>query len=170
MFHEPRRRTRATRLQASSSDSSTWTRARYPLVCFCVVCCVILASVAVFFGFPASATAGPDLDFRFFQSTIWEDQYCIYTRSTASRQRNWWINFSAFSVFFISSCHPTGSARLEGGKIPRVGSHTWRLVYFGTVCWLASRRTMTISNRRGEHTGMRVAALLPVDFGLGRGG
>lgn len=79
--------------------------------------------------------------------------------------------YSAVSVFFISSRRPTRGGQLEGGKIPRVGSHTWRLVYSGTVCRLASRMTTTVSNREREHTGMRRAAtLLPADIGLGRGG
>lgn len=78
--------------------------------------------------------------------------------------------YSAVSVFFIS-CRPTRSGQLEGGKIPRVGAHTWRLVYSGTVCRLASRMTTTVSNREGEHTGMqRAATLLLADIGLGRGG
>ena len=76
---------------------------------------------------------------------------------------------SAFSVFFISPCRPTGSIQLEGGKILRVGLHTWRLVCSGTVCWLAGRQTTTLTNRKEEHTGMRVAALLPADIGLGHG-
>lgn len=57
---------------------------------------------------------------------------------------------SAVSVFFTSSCRPTSSGQLDGGKIPRVGSHTWRLVYSGTGCRLASRMTTTVSNREGE--------------------
>lgn len=73
-FHEPRRRTRARKLQASSTSSSTWTRVKYPLVCFYVICCVILASVAVLLVFPALASAGPDHHLRFFRSTIWEVQ------------------------------------------------------------------------------------------------
>lgn len=78
---------------------------------------------------------------------------------------------SAVSVICFPSCRPTRSGQLEGGKILRVGSHTWRLVYSGTVCRLASRMTTTVSNGEGEHTGMRRAAtLLPADIGLGRGG
>ena len=73
-FQGPRRRTRARILQASTTELSTWTRVKYPLVCFYVICCVILASVAVFLVFPASALAGPDRHLRFFRSTIWEVQ------------------------------------------------------------------------------------------------
>lgn len=47
---------------------------------------------------------------------------------------------SAFSVIFLSSCRLTGSAQLKGGKIRRVGSHTWRHAYSGTACWLAGRQ------------------------------
>ena len=36
--------------------------------------------------------------------------------------------------------------------------------------WLVGRQATTILNRKGEHTGMRVAASLPADIGLGRGG
>lgn len=42
------RRKRGTVSQASSSEFSTWTRAKYPLLCFFLICCVILASVAVY--------------------------------------------------------------------------------------------------------------------------
>ena len=135
------------------------------------VCCVILASVAVFLVFAAWASAGPDLNLRFL--------YLLFGRSSKTafiqdRQPHGngigGLKFRPFLSFFIPLCRLTWSARLEGGKIPRVGSHTCRLAYSGTVCWLAGRQTTTIPNREGKHTGMQVAALLPADVGLGHGG
>ena len=80
------------------------------------------------------------------------------------------MRIPTFSVILIQLCRLTGSAQLEGGKIPRVGLHTYRLAYSGTVCWLAGRQTTTIPNMEGKHTGMQVSALLPADIGLGQGG
>ena len=169
MLHEPTRRTRATHLQASSLNLPIWTRAGYPFLYFGIICCVILASVAVFLVFPASASAGPDIYLRFSINGLGSKKLHLYKIGslTATELVD---KFSAFSVFFISSRRPTGSARLEGGKIPRVCAHTWRLVYPGIVCRLAGRRTTAISNRKGKHTGMRVVALVPADVGAGRGG
>ena len=66
----------------------------------------------------------------------------------------WVQKLLAFSVFFFS-CRLTGSTQVNRGKVPRVGSHTWRLVYSGTVCWLAGRQTTTKPNKKWKHTGMR---------------
>lgn len=71
------------------------------------------------------------------------------------------------SFFFLSPCRLTGSAEFKGGKILRIGSHTWRLVYSGTVCWLAGRQTTTIPNRKGKHTGMRGVCVVASGYRIG---
>lgn len=145
-FYEPTRGTRATGQHATpSSDASTWTRLNTHFSCLCFICCVILASVAVLFVFPALRSAGPDHHLHFSQSTfLGGSKSCIYTRSAASRQRNGCIKywpFLSFSFHVVSQGAPNSTVARprELVRIPSVLS-----TLAPCAGWLVGRRRQNL--------------------------
>ena len=99
--HEPTRRKRGANSQASSSGPWTRTRADSTLLCFYVICCVILASVAVLVVFPASASAGPDHTFASFYRLFGRLKFLHLYKIGSLTATGWADRLSALSVFFF---------------------------------------------------------------------